>query len=52
MNYQVIYTPRIQDPVIVAEYDNLQQALEFMAELKKERPRTYNNCVIKETWNA
>ena len=48
MIFEIVYTPRIQDPVIVAEFSTRIEAIEYMEILKDSRPQTYKFCQIVE----
>ena len=37
-NYQIIYTPRVEDEVVVAEFSTLKEAELHMDKIKEERP--------------
>ena len=39
MAYEVIYVPRVQDEVVVASFDTLEEANEHMKHIEKENPK-------------
>lgn len=47
---QIIYYPRVEDPVIVASFSNIEEAQEYMAEIKASNPKAakYHELVISE----
>jgi len=46
--FSVIYEPRVEDPVVVAEFDSKQQAESYMKDLEVKQPQTYKFCQIVE----
>lgn len=46
--FQIIYEPRVQDPVVVAEFSTRIEAVEYMEILNESRPQTYKFCQIVE----
>jgi hypothetical protein len=46
--FQIVYEPRVEDPVIVAEFSTRIEAVEYMEILKESRPQTYKFCQIVE----
>ena len=46
MAYDIIYIPRIQDELAVANFNTLDDAVEQMNELKKKRPKAYPHHYI------
>ena len=48
MKYNVVYEPRIEDPVTVAQFDTRAEADEYVAELESKRPQTHKFCQIEE----
>ena len=49
-NYQIIYTPRIEDEVVVAEFSTLKEAELHMNKIKEERPKAYPHHRIETMW--
>ncbi len=47
---QIVYQPRMENPVVVATFDNIDEAQEYMAEIKATRPRAakHHDIVISE----
>jgi hypothetical protein len=47
---QIVYQPRMENPVVVATFDNIDEAQEYMAEIKATRPRAakHHEIVISE----
>ena len=41
-DYQVMYIPRIQDELPVAEFDTLDSAVAHMEHIKKVKPKVYD----------
>ena len=48
MKYFIVYEPRVEDPVVVAEFSTRIEAVEYMEILKDSRPQTYKFCQIVE----
>jgi hypothetical protein len=48
MTYQVIYIPKIQDEVVVASYDNKQDAENWMEHIAQVNPMVLKHHYIKE----
>ena len=46
--FSVVYEPRVEDPVTVAEFDSREQAETYMKELEVKQPRTSKYCQIFE----
>jgi len=46
--FDVVYEPRVEDPVIVAEFDTKEQAESYMQDLETKRPQTHKFCQIEE----
>ena len=46
--YNIVYEPRVEDPVIVATFSTLNKAEAYMAKLKDKQPQTYKFCQIEE----
>ena len=46
MKYFIVYEPRVEDPVVVAEFSTRIEAIEYMEILKDSRPQTYKFCQI------
>tara|TARA_B100000989_G_scaffold4752_1_gene3306 strand:- start:6492 stop:6683 length:192 start_codon:yes stop_codon:yes gene_type:complete len=51
-DYQVMYIPRIQDELPVAEFDTLDSAMAHMEHIKKVKPKVYNFHYILDTKNG
>tara|TARA_B100001109_G_C18663284_1_gene380595 strand:+ start:95 stop:286 length:192 start_codon:yes stop_codon:yes gene_type:complete len=48
MAYEVIYVPRVQDEVVVASFDTLEEANEHMKHIEKENPKAFKHHYIQE----
>ena len=48
MTFNVVYQPRVEDPVIVAKFDTRAEADEYMQDLETKRPQTHKFCQIEE----
>lgn len=48
MKYSIVYEPRVEDPVTVAEFDTREQADSYMQDLETKRPQTHKFCQIVE----
>ena len=48
MAYDIIYVPRVQDEVVVATFDTLEEANEHMEKIKSENPKAHNHHYIQE----
>ena len=46
MIFKIVYEPRIQDPVVVAQFTIQAEAEAFMQELKQKQPKTYKHTTI------
>lgn len=46
--YQIIYIPRIQDEVSVAEFDTKSEAEGWLENIKEVNPKAYPHHYIKE----
>lgn len=46
MTYQVVYTPRIEDEIVVASFDTYAEADAHMQKIKKVRSRAYAHHYI------
>ncbi len=46
--FNVVYEPRVEDPVIVAEFDTREEADSYMQDLETKRPQTFKFCQIVE----
>lgn len=51
-DYQVMYIPRIQDELPVAEFDTLDLAVAHMEYIKKVKPNVYPFHYILDTKNG
>ena len=47
-DFQCIYEPRVEDPVVVAEFETKEQAESYMQDLESQQPKTYKFCQIVE----
>jgi len=47
---QIVYQPRMENPVVVATFDDIDEAQEYMAEIKATRPKAakHHEIVISE----
>ena len=48
MKFEIVYEPRIEDPVVVASFVTRSEADEYTQELQSSRPRTHKHCQIVE----
>lgn len=48
MMYQVIYRPKVQDEVVVAQFETRAEADEYMEKIKEQKPKAYPHHYIKE----
>jgi len=46
--YDILYEPRVQDPVVVASFATRSEAVEYMDILQASRPKTHKFCQIVE----
>ena len=46
MVFKIVYEPRMDDPVVVAEFVAQSEAESYMQELKEKRPQTYKYTTI------
>ena len=46
--FNVVYEPRVEDPVIVAQFDTRAEADAYMQDLETKRPQTHKFCQIEE----
>jgi len=46
--YDILYEPRVQDPVVVASFATRSEAVEYLEMLKETRPQTHKFCTIVE----
>lgn len=46
--FNVVYEPRVEDPVIVAQFDTRAEADAYMQDLETNRPQTHKFCQIEE----
>tara|TARA_B100000579_G_scaffold427131_1_gene435325 strand:+ start:1217 stop:1474 length:258 start_codon:yes stop_codon:yes gene_type:complete len=51
IKYQIWYIPRIQDELPVANFSNLDDAIEQMDQLKVKRPKAYPHHYIWDVIN-
>ena len=49
--YQIWYVPRIQDELALANFSNLDDAIEQMDQLKQKRPKAYPHHYIWDVSN-
>jgi len=52
MAYEIEYEPRIQDPVVVARFDTLEEAEAYMEVIKDKNPKAAAHHKIKEEQNG
>jgi len=47
---QIVYYPRVEDPVVVATFDNIEEAQKYMAEIKATNPKAakHHELLISE----
>ena len=47
---QIVYHPRVEDPVVVASFSNIEEAQEYMAEIKATNPKAakHHELIISE----
>ena len=48
MMYQVIYRPKVQDEVVVAQFETRAEADEYMEKIKEQKPKAYPHHYIKD----
>ena len=46
--FDVVYEPRVEDPVVVASFSTHLEAVEYLELLKESRPQTHKFCQIAE----
>ena len=46
--YNIVYEPRVENPVVVAEFETRAEADAYMQDLETKRPQTYKFCQIEE----
>jgi hypothetical protein len=46
--WQVIYTPKVEDEVVIAEFDTVQEAEKHMNSIFKQSPKAHTHHYIKE----
>ena len=46
--YQVIYIPKVEDEVVVAQFKTRVEADEYMEKIKEQKPKAYQHHYIKE----
>ena len=46
--FSVVYEPRVEDPVVVAEFETKEQAESYMQDLESQQPKTHKFCQIVE----
>tara|TARA_R110001592_G_scaffold35521_7_gene120848 strand:+ start:854 stop:1003 length:150 start_codon:yes stop_codon:yes gene_type:complete len=46
--YHIIYIPKVEDEVSVAEFETEADAIKFMDKIKIEKPRVYPHHYIKK----
>lgn len=46
--YDIIYIPKVEDEVVVAKFENEDDAIKFMTRIKLEKPRVYPHHYIKK----
>ena len=48
MMFNIVYEPRVEDPVVVASFATRIEAVEYLELLKESRPQTHKFCQIEE----
>ena len=48
MKYQIVYIPRIENEVVIAQYNRKEEAKEHMNYIKVKNPRVLEHHYIKE----
>lgn len=48
MMFNIVYEPRVEDPVIVAQFNTRAEADAYMQDLETKRPQTHKFCQIEE----
>ena len=46
--FQIVYVPRVQDEVVVAQFTTKEEAEAHMEAIKEKRPKAYQHHYIKE----
>ena len=46
--FQIVYVPRVQDEVVVAQFTTKEEAEAHMEAIKEKRPEAYPHHYIKE----
>jgi hypothetical protein len=46
--FNVVYEPRVEDPVVVASFATRTEADAYMQDLETNRPQTHKFCQIEE----
>ena len=50
--YDILYEPRVQDPVVVASFATHSEAVEYMDILQASRPKTHKFCqIVEKGWH-
>jgi len=52
MSFEIIYTPRVENEVVVAKFNTLEEATTHMELIKKEQPHVlkYHRIVETKDW--
>ena len=48
MSFEIIYTPRVENEVVVAKFETLEEATNHLKTIKQTRPNTYRQHRIEE----
>lgn len=46
--FSIVYEPRVEDPVVVEEFDTREEAESYLAKLAVLQPQTHKFCQIVE----
>jgi len=46
MKFNIVYEPKVEDPVIVAQFEIQSEAESYMKDLRTNRPQTYKYTTI------
>ena len=46
--YQIVYIPRIENEIVIAQYNRKEEAKEHMSYIKVKNPRVLEHHYIKE----
>ena len=48
MSFEIIYTPRVENEVVVAKFETLEEATNHLETIKHTRPNAYRHHRIEE----